>query len=64
MLTVPFCGRGFGVGFGYLNTEPNRVFGALGNNCSHTWVISIIPVIYPKQRVFFALLPLRVTMKI
>ena len=21
---------GFGVGFGYLNTEPNRVFGALG----------------------------------
>ena len=26
----PFCSRGFGVGFGYLNTEPDRVFGALG----------------------------------
>ena len=32
MLTAPFCSRGFGVGFsGYLNTEPNRVFGALGH---------------------------------
>ena len=28
MLTAPFCSRGFGVGF--LNTEPNRLFGALG----------------------------------
>ena len=26
----PFCSSGFGVGFGYLNTLPNRVFGALG----------------------------------
>ena len=30
MLTAPFCSRGFGVGFGCINTEPHRVFGALG----------------------------------
>lgn len=28
MVTAPFCSHGFGVGFGYLDTEPNRV--ALG----------------------------------
>ena len=26
----PFCSRGFGVGFGCLNTESHRVFGAVG----------------------------------
>ena len=30
MRTAPFCSRGFGVGFGCINTEPHRVFGALG----------------------------------
>ena len=33
MLTAAFYSRGFGLwmGFGYLNTEPNRVFGAIGH---------------------------------
>ena len=29
MLTAPFCSRGLGVNFRYLNTEPHKVFGAL-----------------------------------
>ena len=41
--TIPSL-SGFGVGFGYLNTEPHRVFGAPGKysqdlfniNCSNT----------------------------
>ena len=37
LFIIPLCSllpsaSGFGVGFGYLNTEPNRVFGALGIN--------------------------------
>ena len=39
MLTAPFCSRGFGVFFffggGYLNTERNKVFGALGASTFH-----------------------------
>ena len=34
MLPAPFCSGGFGVGFGYLNTEPHRIFGALGYKSS------------------------------
>ena len=44
--TTPLCSllpspSGFGMSLGYLNTEPNRVFGALG-----TWFWSGIPIIY------------------